>query len=334
MALEPTSKFAMWTGNAFGAATRWVQTLLGETRFTPEETLADAKNIDPRLVPKAPMQSSDIDTNLLIELSKLGMKHGKLVSDQSHPELMEAWRTMSARAGFKRPPQLIIVESKVINAMTVSPEEVVLTTGLLKKLDLREVCAVLGHELGHAASDHKRPRIAATVAFGGAGAYAGHKLWEDFGERPYLQKRPNAHASNYALGLASIFVGSTLGGVVANQVSVKPTELQADLRGAAISGDPLGLVSALRKLEASRERSPLTHMLAHLQSGYPSTKQRIANLERVAAQMPIHPVQSSVTVLAEAAPAVVALAQPTPQVTSITPDVRVGTDLTPQASLS
>ncbi len=335
MALDPYTKLGLWSGNVLGSITNWVQSLLGHSSFTPEVSLAEAKGIDPRLVPKVPMQSSDIDTNLLIELSKLGMKHGKLVSEQSHPELMGSWKVMSARAGFKHPPQLIIVESKTINAMTVSPEEVVMTTGLLKKLDLREVCAVLGHELGHAASDHKRPRIAATVAFGGAGAYAGHKVWEDFGKPAYLKRRPGAQHSELALSLVSMSIGSMLGGMVANQVSVKPTELQADLRGAAISGDPMGLVSALQKLESSRTRSPITNALAHLQSGYPTTHQRIENLKRVAVQMPVHPAGMPVAVFNSDLPPLKAPAtQPSPQVSSISADVRVGAEASAQASLS
>jgi Zn-dependent protease with chaperone function len=170
--------FGLKAAGVFSSVTRWVNGLLGHHDFSPEETLAEAKNIDPRLVPKVPMQSADIDANLMLELSKMGMKRGRLVSAQSHPELMQAWQVMSARAGLKKAPQLIIVESKIINAMTVSPEEVVVTTALLKKLDLRETCAVLGHELGHATSDHKRPRIAAMAVFGILGALVAHKAWQ------------------------------------------------------------------------------------------------------------------------------------------------------------
>lgn len=316
-----STKLALWSSNLFHSLTENVRALLGMNKFTPEETLAEAQNVDPRLVPKVPMQSADIDTNLLLELSKIGMKHGKLVTEASHPELMQSWKIMSARAGLKKAPQLIIVESKTINAMTVSPEEVVMTTGLLKKLDLREVCAVLGHELGHAMSDHKRPRIAATVLFGSAGAYAGQRM---FSKMNVAKLEAKSRLLPYIAELLSLSVGASLGAVVANQVSVKPTELQADLKGAEISGDPEGLISALRKLEASRTRSPLTNALAHLHSGYPSTEQRIHNLQTVAKHMPKR---------IESMPLTVVKKLPGSQVTGVAADERLES-ASPQVALN
>jgi hypothetical protein len=85
---------------------------------------------------------------------------------------------------------------------------------------------------------------------------------------------------------ASIFGGAAIGGVVAKQLSVSPTELDADCKGARISGDPQGLISALSKLEASNKPNPIMKFFLHLMSGYPSTDHRQNKLREIAAAMP------------------------------------------------
>lgn len=289
----PSSRLGLKLSATFTSLFDQVKSLLGLHHFTPEIALSETKNIDPRLVPRVPMSGADIDTNLSLELSKMGMKHGKLVTAESHPELMQVWKIMSQRAGFTHAPQLIIVESSIINAMTVSPEEVVVTTGLLKKLDLREVCAVLGHELGHAVSAHKEPRIAANILFGGGGAWAGYKVWEKFRQPRLLPT--SSKLGTIAEELIFVSLGGTIGSMFGNHIAVKPTEFQADLKGAAISGDPLGLVSALNKLESTRGRNSFRALFGYLQSGYPTTEQRIENLKRFASQLPPPALEQAVT---------------------------------------
>lgn len=256
--------------------------LLGHHDFSPEETLAEAKNVDPHLVPRAPMSNADIDVHLLNELGKLGLKRGKLITPQSHPELMEKWHFLCQRAGMKKPPQLILVESKAPNALTVTPEEVVVTTGLFKMLNLREVSAVLGHELGHEVSDHKRPRILATSIFGGAGAIGGHYLGQRLGVRKWSKGSVLAQAADE---LFFLLAGGAVGSVVANNVAVRPTELDADAKGAQISGDPEALISALQKLQGAHSEKTFLSRLAQLRSGYPSTETRIERLREIASRM-------------------------------------------------
>lgn len=314
MGFEPRSSvLGLRMEGALASIVQQARALLGYTDFSPEETLAETKNIDPRLVPRVAMQSTNIDTNLLVELGKMGMKRGKLVTAESHPELMQAWHTMSARAGLAKAPQLIIVESKIVNAMTVSPEEVVMTTGLLKKLDLREVNAVLGHELAHANSDHRRPRVAANVIFSTLGAFVAHKIWHGSAR---AQTSYNSQLSAIVDEVLTLMVGGSVGTVLANQIAVKPTELQADLKGAVISDDPQGLVDALKKLEMGHKKRPLLSFLSSLYSGYPSTEQRIHNLQTIAAHMPEVALAPAVTVM----PVTKA---PGAQVTQVAADARV-----------
>ena len=309
---------------AVASATRWLQGLFHTAPYTPEESLFETKGVDPRLLPRVPMSNSDIDVSLLNALGKLGMKRGKLITEQSHPELMKVWHEMSARAGLKKAPQLILTESKTINALTVSPEEVVITTGLLKLLDLREVTAVLGHELAHENSEHKKPRILATAIFGGAGAVLGHSAGVSFLNR---RMKSNSVLARGFYEFLALSVGAWVGSIVANQVSVRPTELEADRKGAAISGDPEGLALALTKLQDMHKRkaSPFD-WVTHLHSGYPATQTRIDTLRAMA-----KPAATPVIASVETPQPTVAAPNPGHAVTHITVNSRLEAPLAQHA---
>jgi heat shock protein HtpX len=276
--------------------------LSSNQEFSPEETLLEGPIFDPRLTARAPMSNHNLDVGVLGELSRMGMKRAKEVTDESHPELMDAWRKMATRAGLKKAPQLIIADSDTLNALTFSKQEVAITTGLLKILDLRETAGVLAHELGHAQSDHTTPRLAATGALAGGGLMLGNHIGHSGGIISALSNRgitfkwldwihakigfvrgfsDNRAAS--ALGyLAYMGIGASAGSVIANHFTVRPTELDADMKGAAISGDPLGLALALRKLEVHSSRGGLRSNILWALSGYPSTEARIMKLEQLA----------------------------------------------------
>lgn len=278
--ITPITRLELTLGNWAQQAGQWLAGGLVGHSYSPEGDLAAHPGVDPRLLPRVPMQSHDIDVALLGQLSNMGFRRGKLVTAQSHPELYAQWEIMSRRAGFKRTPQLILAESKAINAATVSPEEVVMTTGLLKRLDYREVVSVLGHELGHGSSEHTKPRAAATLLYAAAGLVLG--LFVNSRVRFLPDKAGLLLAETE--GLVALGTTLTLASTVSNQISVRPTEYQADLRGAAISGDPQGLASALRKLGETRKDKPFSRFLSQLLSGYPATDARVRNLEQLASE--------------------------------------------------
>ena len=268
--------------------------LFGQTNFSADESLINTPNIDPHFIPKVPMSNANLDVHLLGELGRMGMKRGKEITAQTHPELYQAWQTMCMRAHLGRVPQMILAESKVPNAASLSGENaIVVTTGLLKRMNLREVRAVLGHELGHESSDHKTPRGLSTVLFGGGGLLLGNMLANRGGlgamikdvENPSFLRRAAKWVFGGGPGQSSVLAaeiymaaGALTGTVIANQVSVRPTELDADHKGAIISGDPEGLISALNKLEDRPNKKPFFRFLSQIQSGYPSTQTRIRKL--------------------------------------------------------
>lgn len=320
-----------------------ISSLFVPPSHSPEADLLGGAMRDARLVPRAPMSNANIDVGLLGQLSSIGLKRAKEVTDQSHPELMQAWRLMAQRAGLAKAPQLIIAESPSLNALTINKDEVTITTGLLRILDLRETTAVLGHELGHVQSEHIMPRLVTTALFGGAGALYGNELarrgtfgafaermaskWEPT-RKAFAWLHPHGTVSGPSVLGGAIAIGSfaSVGAMVGRHFSVRPTELDADAKGAAISGDPIGLAMALNQLQTHAKPNAAKQMLAQIQSGYPSTDKRIAALQELGQRQPMVPVLAELEArqAQTAAPAQPAAGQPRVAVSEITGAERVG----------
>lgn len=355
MSIAPTSPALFsWVEHAFRSALASVTGLFGrhdDLGFSPDQVLGTTPGIDPHFIPRVAMSNANIDIGLLTKLSNEGYKRGKEVTAQTHPALHRVWVHMCARAGIGRVPQLIFADSKTPNAASLFDENaVVVSTGLLKKLDLRELSAVLGHELGHESSDHTTPRALALGLLGGAGVVLGDRIAHHGGIGSYINyEKMNEgfpkQATRFLFGaekkplswLDSIIymvIGGSLGGIFARQISVHPTELEADRKGARISGDPEGLISALNKLEDLRAQKhgvwpAIKRGVRFITSGYPSTDTRVAKLQHIAQTMPpgITPayqvVEQPVAAAATAAIQPPHALQPGAQVTHISAQARV-----------
>lgn len=257
--------------------------------------------MDARLAPRHAMDHTDIEISTLARLGGIGLRHGKLVTKQSHPELIEQWQRMAQRARLPAPPQLILVQSDVPNAFTLDTHEVVITSGLLNMLTFREVVAVLGHELGHEQSEHQKPRKFWMGIGAALGIWAGNEFGRHGGVNmmmhrvgkslPLVEKArgvlypfykeyravPSSTLGSLMYMSAAATVGMTLG----KHLSVRPTELDADAKGAYISQDPEALSSALRKIDDYVKTQPTTKQwLGKIKSGYPSTRLRIEQLKQ------------------------------------------------------
>ncbi|HEU0132949.1 MAG TPA: zinc metalloprotease HtpX [Mycobacteriales bacterium] len=228
--------------------------------------------------------------------------HARPVSEAEAPWLYRIVAEL-AQANRMPMPRLYVSPATQPNAFATgrSPRHaaVCCTEGILQLMDERELRGVLGHELAHVMNrDILLSSVAAALAtvimflsrmawfaalFGGGGG------------------RDDRRGGGGLESIALIVLGP-IAAMMMQMALSRSREFQADATGARVTGDPLALASALRKLHAGTTRMPLAQTpdlaassqlmianpfggqggLGKLFSTHPPMEERIARLEAMA----------------------------------------------------
>ena len=236
----------------------------------------------------------------------LKMYRGQEVTANDDPELYGLVGDLATRAGLPM-PKVYIIPEETPNAFATgrNPQHaaVAVTHGIRRILNKRELAGVLGHELSHVVNrDILISTIAATLA--GAISYMAQMAqWAMiFGGN---RDRDDEGGSNI-FGLIVMMIVAPLAAMLIQMAVSRSREYGADAGGAKITGDPLALASALKKLHIGSQQIPLqaspaaanatAHMfivspltgrsMAALFSTHPPMEERVRRLEEMAATSP------------------------------------------------
>jgi len=224
----------------------------------------------------------------------LRMYGAKEIGPEESPKLHRIVQELTLRAKMPM-PKLYLIPQEAPNAFATGRDEqhaaVAVTEGILRILDEAELRGVLAHELSHIKN---RDILVGTIAAAMAGAISMLANIAHWG-MIFGGRGSNDREGGHPIVALAMIIIAPLAAMLVQMAISRSREFGADATGAAISGDPLSLANALRKLQLGAERIPMeanpatAHMfivnpltgggLMTLFSTHPPMEERIRRLE-------------------------------------------------------
>ncbi len=227
----------------------------------------------------------------------LAMYHAKEVSEKEAPELYQIVRELTGKMGMPM-PKVYIVPNDSANAFATgrgpSHAAVAVTSGILDLLNWEELRGVLAHELAHVKN---RDILTGSIVAAIASAIMFLSMILRFGAMFAGGSRNNRGGN--VLGLLVVGIVAPFAAALVQMAISRSREYEADAGGAKLSGDPMALANALRKLSGYTKIRPMAdvspataHMfivnpfsakgITTLFSTHPPTEDRIDRLQKMA----------------------------------------------------
>jgi heat shock protein HtpX len=225
----------------------------------------------------------------------------KPVTEQQYPQLYRMVRELTQAKGMPM-PQIYVSDMAQPNAFATGRDPhhavVAVTKGILQLVDERELRGVLAHELSHV---ENRDILIGSIAAGIGTSITFIARFALFFGGGDTRDNPLG-----PFGLLLAWILAPIAAALIQMAVSRSREYQADQSGAELSHDPLALAGALQKLETYGKKIPPpatvqpseAHMfivnpyagfsgqgLVKMFSTHPATKDRVARLQKMAAQM-------------------------------------------------
>ncbi|MCO4768848.1 MAG: zinc metalloprotease HtpX [Deltaproteobacteria bacterium] len=216
----------------------------------------------------------------------------RIVTDSDAPQLVAIVRRLARQAGLPM-PRVAVLPGMGPNAFATgrNPDNAVVavTEGLLQMMTPDELEGVVAHELGHVKN---RDILISTLAAAMVGAITMVARWGMF----FGGGRDRNGGGGNIIVMLVMMVSAPLAAVLIQMAVSRSREFGADQAAGEITGKPLALASALRKLESFAQQRPTdvnpatSHMfivnplggsggVGKLFRTHPVTAERVARLE-------------------------------------------------------
>jgi heat shock protein HtpX len=230
----------------------------------------------------------------------LFMYRAKEIKETENPKIYSIVRNLTASAKLPM-PKIYFINTPMPNAFATGRNyqhaAVAVTSGIMSILNEEELSGVLAHELSHVKN---RDILISTIAATAAGAIFMLARMAQYAAIFGGGSRDNNNNNN-GIGILFVAIIAPIAAMLIQMAISRSREFEADRKGAEMSGKPLALANALRKLSNGVKRNPVdvnpttAHMfivspfagksLFALFSTHPPMEERVKRLEKMSEKM-------------------------------------------------